>query len=196
MAKRRKSSTTKTVMYGKNMVSPQGIAMWSYLAEPAEAADGMKEKFKVSLFFDSDDPAFKKFEKLLSAANEEHGSTEDSTLKMADEYCVEYAKEKNIEGIYESMPYVAFTTGKGPIPIVDATGEKTEEDIWAGDIARVQYNMCGWYFGKKSGVSCWLSGAQLIKTSRKALLSTTELGGVVEEEFDGDSASLDELLAD
>ncbi len=196
MAKRRKTTTNKTVTYGKNMVSPQGVAMYSYLAEPAEARDGMKEKFKVSLLFDADDPAFKKFEKILIAANEKHGSTEDSTLKEVDEDMVEYATEKNIQGITLGQPYVAFTTGKGPIPVVDATGEGTDEDIWAGDTARVQFNMCGWYFGKKSGVSCWLSGAQLIKTTREGLLTTSALDGVVEEEFDGDSATLDELLAD
>ena len=196
MAKRRKSSTTKTVMYGKNMVSPQGIAMWSYLSEPDEEKDGRKEKYKIKVCIETDDTTFGKMEKLLAAANKKNDSTEKSTLKMADEYCVEYAEEKGIKGVSLGMPYIAFTTGKGPIPVVNAAGEDTDEDIWAGDTARVQYNMCGWYFGRNSGVSCWLSGAQLIKTSRKALLSTTELGGVVEEEFDGDSASLDELLAD
>ena len=196
MAQRRKATTNKTVTYGKNMVSPQGIAMWSYLSEPAEAADGMKEKYKVTIFFDDADPAFKKLEKLLAAANKEHGSTEESALKQADDYCVEYAAEKKIKGVTHGMPYIAFTTGKGPIPIVDAAGKDTTEDIWAGDMARVQFNMCGWFFGRKSGVSCWLSGAQLIKTTREGLLTTSALDGVVEEGFDGDSASLDELLAD
>ena len=196
MAKRRKATTNKTVTYGKNQVSPQGIAMYSYLAEPAEARDGMKEKFKVSLLFDADDPIFKKFEKLLAAANAKHGSTEDSALKTVDEDMVEYATEKNIQGITLGQPYVAFTTGKGPIPIVDAVGADTDEDIWAGDTARVQFNMCGWYFGRKSGVSCWLSGAQLIKTERQSLLTTSALDGVVSEEGLDDDASLDELLAD
>ena len=194
MTQRRKSSTNKTVTYGKNMVSPQGIAMWSYLSEPAEAKDGMREKYKITLFFDADDSAFKKFEKMLAAANVKHGSTEETTLKSADEYCVEYASEKDIKGVTLGMPYVSFTTSKGPIPVVDATGEDTTEDIWAGDIARVQFNCCGWYFGRKSGVSCWLSGAQLIKTTREGLLTTSALDGVVEEEFDGDDASLEELL--
>ena len=194
MAKRRKSTTNKTEVYGKAQVSPTGISMWSYLNEPAEARDGMAEKYKVALFFLTDDPVFKKFEKLVQAAMKKHGATEDSPIKAADEYCVEYAVEKNIKGITEGMPYVSFTTKKGPIPIVDASGESTDEDIWSGDKARVQFNLCGWQFGKKRGISCWLSGAQLIKTEREGLLTTSALESVEEEEFDGDSQSLEELL--
>jgi len=194
MAKRTKSRKQKTVAYGKNQVSPVGTAMWSYLAKPSDEVDGMKSKYKVTLFFDPADPAFIKFEKVITAANEKHGSTEDSCIKAADEYCVEYSEEKGIKGIVEGQPYVSFTTAKGPIPIVDVEGAPTDEDIWSGDMARTQFNIGGWYFGKKSGVSCWLSGAQLVKTNREGLLTTSALDAVIEGKFDGDSKSLEDLL--
>ena len=194
MANRRKSTSNKTETYGKAQVSPTGVAMWSYLNKPAEAQDGMKEKYKISIFFDPTDPGFIKFEKLVAAANEKHGSTEDSCIKEADEYCVEYAWDKGVEGIALGTPYVSFNTSKGPIPVVDAAGAPTDEDIWSGDRARVQYNLCGWYFGKRKGVSCWLSGAQLIKTNREGLLTTSALDSVGEDTFDVDSSSLEDLL--
>ena len=194
MANRRKSTSNKTEVYGKAQVSPTGVAMWSYLNKAAEGMEGMADKFKISLFFSPDDDAFVKFEALVKAAMKKHEATEVSPIKAADEYCVEYAEEKGIEGITEGMPYVSFSTKKGPIPVVDAGGSTTDEDIWSGDWARVQYNLCGWYFGKKKGVSCWLSGAQLIRTNREGLLTTSALDSVGEDTFDGDSASLEDLL--
>lgn len=193
MAQRRKSTKSKTETYAKGQVSPTGIAMFSYLDKAQENEDG-KDKFKIVLFFSPTDPDFVKFEKLVAAAMKKHKATEVSPIREADESHTEYAADKDIEGITEGMPYVTFTAARGPIPIVDASGQNTDEDIWSGDRARVQYNLCGWHFGKKSGVSCWLSGAQLIKTSREGLLTTSALDSVTEDEFDGDSASLEDLL--
>lgn len=196
---RRKSGGSDNVNLAKNVVSPQGVALWAYLNEPAEGKDGIKPAYKVTLVFNPADPAFQKFEAIIQAAMKQHGSTESSPIKTVDDYMIKYATEKNVQGIKLGQLFVTFKTQKGPVPVVGADGAPTEDIVWSGDIARVQMNIVGYVFMKKRGVSCFLSGVQLIKTNREGLLSTSKLEAVEGGDAEGfqpeSDRSLEELLS-
>lgn len=198
----RRKSEQKSETMAKAQVSPQGVALWAYLDKPAPAQDGMKERFKISLFFEPSDAGFQRLEKILDAAHKKWGATEASCIKQADEYCIEYAKENGIEGISLGQPYISFNTKEGPVPVVGADGKETSQSVWSGDIARVQFNVVGWTFARRKGVSCYLAGVQLLKSNHDgaARLSTSALEAVEQPAEEGeafvpeDSKSLEELL--
>ena len=197
---RRKGGGSENITFAKGQVSPKGVALWAYLSEPSEGKDGIKPAYKVSIFFDPADEAFQKFEKIIAAAMKQYGSTETSPIKAADDYTVKYVTDNNIKGVKAGQPYVTFRTAEGPVPVVGLDGQATNQEVWSGDIARTQFNIVGWSMMKRRGVSCFLSGVQLLKTSREGFLSTSKLGAVEGMENEGgfqpqSDKSLEELLS-
>jgi len=162
-------------------VSPKGIAAWAYLNEPAEGYAGGAEQQKITVFFDPKDEDFKKFGTVLTKARkkmaEEKGCKPtdiDLPLKQATEKIVE-----KVEGIKVGQPFIEFKTKPRekngvvvPVPVVGADAKPTDQEVWGGDLVRVQCNLSGWEMpsprGNSYGIKAYLSGVQLLKSNRSA----------------------------
>lgn len=175
MAKRSKGGLKAEITKYGRAVSPKGIAAWAYLDDPAENMDG-KLKQKITVFFKKDDPEFQAFLKQLVETEKEHASATGKVAGMPS--CLKIATAKDLEkvpGIAVGDPFVEFSTNPReakdgtvkPVPVVGANAQPTSEQVWMGDIVRVQCNIAGWEQPTKRGIKCYLSGVQLLKSNKK-----------------------------
>jgi hypothetical protein len=191
MGKKKNNSKPQTEFYGK-LRTPKGRASWAYLDEPQEDLNG-KEQFKITLFFDKDDPEFKEFVKTLNG----HRKTAAETFgKKAKDVATPIKKvdARIKENLADKMevsvgdPFVEFKAQAGDgkeIKVVGADA-KTEIDggsVWVGSVCRVSAGVSGWAFSGNAGVKLYLNAVQVLE------LVTGSGGGL--DVFEDESSEFD-----
>lgn len=160
--------TTQALVFDKTgpHVSAVGVAEFAYLKRSDGGFEGKAPKNKITIVFDPDSDDYKAmvntiltFENQFMADNKKPARTVPA--------CVKTHKENG-------RPTITFTrkaredgeAGTIPVPVYDAAGNETQQDVWSGDLAKVQFSMAA-YKGFGGGVKCYLNCVQLIKSNKE-----------------------------
>ena len=150
----------------KTVRTPKGIAAFAYLTKPDTSFN--KTRYRISVFFDKEDPEFVAFVKLLREEAKKAGLNPKKALpfKLANQKVAEAVKD---EAVVVGTPYLELASNgedKPPIPVYNAAAQ--QEDgifVYGGDIVRAEGTLCKWSMTAGEGLKVYLRAVQLLKSN-------------------------------
>jgi hypothetical protein len=148
--------------------SPYGTLAFPHLFKPRPRAEGGEAVFSTTVIFSpaqQKTPAFKAMQDgCIAAAREKFGDKVAlNSVKMPFRDAAE--KEGKYEGFEEGFIFINPWTKSKP-GIVNAQRQEVilPEEVWAGQLVRVNITPYGWINSGKKGVSFALNHVQIVKT--------------------------------
>ena len=140
----------------ETVVSPQGVAAYSWLLKPDTAFQ--QNKYKVTLLLDKSDKENQKFAKKINAVHKEfqvNGSDTPSPIRDGDK-----GDKEDFKGNYVFTAKTKFQP-----KMVDTNRAELSEQTapMSGDLIRVAMRLAPYESGNNSGVSLQLRAVQLIE---------------------------------
>jgi hypothetical protein len=203
MAKRSKGASI-TKLTGGVQRTPKGIARFAYVNRPDDSTYG-KDRFRVTVVFDKNDPEFKAFAQKVTALAKQHAAeigqsgTGNVPLKLVNE------KMADRTGDAVGTPYMEFESNSSfvrngeevsvTIPIFNAKGQEEDVQVYGGDIVRVEARFAGWELNGDHGVKGYLNAVQQLQSNWQGGTGTTFQA---EDEYltEGDASEAGEEVLD
>lgn len=157
--------------------TPKGIAAFAYLKRPDTSFN--KNRFRITVLFDRNDPEFKTFVKKMQGFNKLHGT---ETGRKPNPLPIKLADKKRAEQLKcePKTPYMEFESradgNNAPafIPVFNAAGQQDDAlSVWGGDVVRVETSIRGWELPTGVGIKGYLNAVQLLKSNHVSQTGAT-----------------------
>ena len=210
MAKQQRPTMTR--LKGSILRTPRGVARYAYVNKPDDSAFG-KDRYRITVVFDSADPEFKMFvttlKSLASQHCEEIGKLVEETkipLKFVDEKMSKGKNGRPGTGDPVGAPYMEFEANSSferggdvvpiVIPIFDAGGKECDAQVYGGDIVRVETRIQGWLLKGDHGLKGFLNACQQLKSNWSGSKTGSSFEAEAEYLVDETEDPIDELEDD
>tara|TARA_R110001583_G_scaffold8524_2_gene40866 strand:+ start:659 stop:1318 length:660 start_codon:yes stop_codon:yes gene_type:complete len=179
--------------------SPIGTARYAYIGTPDDSYN--KNRYRITLVFDKDDPEFKDFSSKLKALRKLHTAElgvpeKDGKIPMK----VVDAKMHERTGDPVGAPYMEFSANAmqvrngesvpNTIKTFNAKGQEEDAQIYGGDTCRAEARFVGWEINGDHGIKAYLNAVQQLKCN-----FTTSTGSTFgsESSFVEETSTTDDL---
>jgi hypothetical protein len=174
-----------------NLTTPYGVLSFANLFTPRPRAEGKDPDFNCSIIFDEQQqksPAYKALKAAHDdAARAKWGDKLDlKTVRSA----FHDAGEKTYDGYHPGHTYISPWTKNKP-GIVDAQKQPVllPDEVWSGQLVRINVTPFAWLHSGKKGVSFGLNHVQIVKSDGMQRLDGRPSIGSVFDEVEGDSGA-------
>ena len=200
-----KQPPTMTKLKDSVLRTPRGTARYCYVNKPDDSTYG-KDRFRVTVVFDKNDPEFKQFVLKLKALASQHcdeiGKPVKSTkipLKLVDEKMSKGKDGKGGTGDPIGAPCMEFEANSvinnEPVKIrtFDAKGQEDALQVYSGDIVRVEARFTGWMLKGDHGLKGYLNAVQQLQSNWEGRSAGSMFEAEEEYITDDDDSPADEL---